>query len=314
MTRAKKFLYLTWSRDYGLKRLKKVSPFVLEALDVPQLPDEVLRTSAWEEIRRYGLGSSEDRIPPQFKVRDVLTLSYFQVEDYLTCPLKYKFRHLLRVPVLPHHSLVFGRVLHNTIHSFLRKRLAGETAGEKELLKEYESLWVNEGFLSREHEELRKKAGREALIRFCRREEASGLSPAFLEKSFKWQQDKIKFIGRWDRIDIREGEAVIIDFKATEVKNQKEADKRAADSLQMDLYALSFRKTQDIPLRETQLHFLESDLVGRARKGEKEMEKAWGKIQEAEQGLRARDFAARPDFHNCFYCEYKTICPHTYAY
>jgi DNA helicase-2/ATP-dependent DNA helicase PcrA len=314
MTRAKKSLYLTWSRDYGLKRLKKVSPFVLEALDVPQLPNEVLRTSAMEEIRRYGVGLPEDLIPPQFKVREVLTLSYFQVEDYLTCPLKYKFRHLLRVPVLPHHSLVFGRVLHNTIHSFLRKRMAGEKAGEKELLMNYESLWINEGFLSREHEELRKKAGRLALVRFCRREEASGLSPAFLEKSFKWQQEKIKFIGRWDRIDIREGEAVIIDFKATEVKDQKEADKRAAESLQMDLYALSFRKTQDIPLFETRLHFLESDLVGRAKKGEKEMGRAWEKIKESEQGIRARDFAARPDFHNCFYCEYKTICPHTYAY
>ena len=314
MTRAKKRLYLTWAKDYGLKRLKRISPFVLEAIDVPKFPKEVLRTSAIEEIKRYGMGLPEDWIPPQFKVRDVLTLSYFQVEDYLTCPLKYKFRHLLRVPVLPHHSLVFGRVLHSTIHSFLKKRMAGEKAGEKELLEEYESLWVNEGFLSREHEELRKKAGREALRRFCRREEESSSSPAFLEKSFKWQQDKIKFIGRWDRIDIREGEAVIIDFKATEVKNQKEADKRVADSLQMDLYALSFYKTQDVPLRETQLHFLESDLVGRARKGEKEMGRAWEKVEQAEQGIRARDFTARPDFHNCFYCEYKTICPYTYAY
>ena len=314
MTRAKRHLFLTWAKDYGLKRQKKVSPFVLEALDIPRFPEEVLRTSAIEEIKRYGRPSTEDRIPPQFTVKDVITLSYFQVEDYVTCPLKYKFRHLLRVPVLPHHSLVFGRVLHTAIHSFLRKRLGGEKAGEKDLLKEYENLWVNEGFLSREHEELRKKAGREALRRFCRREEESGQTPSFLEKSFKWQQEKIKFIGRWDRIDIRKGEAVIIDFKATEVKDQKEADKRTAESLQMDLYALSFGRTQDTPLRETRLHFLESDLIGRAKKGEKELGRAWERIKEAEQGIRNRDFPARPDFHSCFYCEYKTICPSTYAY
>ena len=107
---------------------------------------------------------------------------------------------------------------------------------------------------------------------------------------------------------------MIIDFKAAEVKSQKEADKRAADSLQMDLYALSFGKTQSIPLRETRLHFLESDLIGRARKGDKELGRAWEKIKEAEQGIRATEFTARPDFHNCFYCEYKTICPSTYAY
>ena len=55
MTRAKRFLYLTWARDYGLKRLKKVSPFVLEALDIPCMPEEVLRRSALEEIRRFSL-------------------------------------------------------------------------------------------------------------------------------------------------------------------------------------------------------------------------------------------------------------------
>ena len=161
----------------------------------------------------------------------------------------------------------------------------GEKAGERELLREYESLWVNEGFLSREHEELRKKAGREALRRFCRREEESGQTPSFLEKSFKWQREKIKFIGRWDRIDIREGEAVIIDFKATEVKDQKEADKRTAESLQMDLYALSFCRTQDTPLRRDPAPF---SGIGPHRPGEKGRE-GDGKGLGEDQGGRTGD-------------------------
>ncbi len=314
MTRAKRLLFFTWARDYGLKRLKKVSPFVLEALDIPGIPDEILRASALEEIRRYGLEQAEERILPRLKPKDVITLSYFQVEDYLTCPLKYKYRHRLRIPVLPHHNLVFGRVLHNAIHFFLRGRMAGQPLQEGELLEEYERLWINEGFLSREHEEMRKKAGREALRRFFRREVASGQKPAYLEKSFKWQQDEVKFIGRWDRVDVRDGGAVIVDFKATEVKNQKEADRKTGESLQMDLYALSFLKTQPLPLIETQLYFLESDIIGRAEKGEREKAKAWEKIKEAEQGIRSQNFAARPDWHNCSYCEFKTFCPFTYAY
>jgi DNA helicase-2/ATP-dependent DNA helicase PcrA len=314
MTRAKRLLYLTWAKDYGLKRLKKVSPFVLESLDIPRLPDEVLRSSALEEIRRYGLGSTEDRVLPQLKPREVLTLSYFQIEDYLVCPLKYRFRHILRIPSLPHHTLVFGRVLHNTIHGFLKKKLAGKKVTQAELFEEYEKLWINQGFLSREHEELRKRAGRQALENFFHREETSEGRLAYLEKSFKWQREKIRFIGRWDRVDIRDGAAVIIDFKATEVKDQREADRRAAESLQMDLYALSFVKTQALPLLETQLYFLESDIVGRAAKGDSEMERAWAKVKDAEAGLRARHFEARPDWHNCSYCEFRTICPFTYAY
>jgi len=82
-------------------------PF-LEAFDLAKMPDEFLKTSAIEEIRRYAEPASKPEIIPAVKERGVLSLSYFQVEDYLTCPLKYRYRHIMRIPVLPHHTLVFG--------------------------------------------------------------------------------------------------------------------------------------------------------------------------------------------------------------
>jgi DNA helicase-2/ATP-dependent DNA helicase PcrA len=314
MTRAMKFLYLTWARDYGLKRLKKVSPFVLEALDLSKVPDDVLSTTPLEEIKRYASWTPPSKVSPKVKEKGFLTLSYFQVDDYLTCPLKYKYRHILRIPVLPHHNVVFGRVLHNTVHFYLRNCMAGKRITEKELLKEYKNRWINEGYLSREHEEKRKKAGEKALRLFYRRQEESKESPEFLEKSFKWQLDSVKFIGRWDRIDYRKEGAIIIDFKATEVKGQKEADKKSKDSLQMDLYALSFTKTLEEALAETQLYFLESDIIGHAQKGEKELMRALDRIREVEEGIRSEDYRAKPDWHNCNYCDFKAICPSSYAY
>jgi DNA helicase-2/ATP-dependent DNA helicase PcrA len=314
MTRAKRFLYLTWARDYGLKRLKKASPFILEALDLPKLPEEVQRTSAAEEIRRYGLSAEGPEAVPQVRLRDVLTLSYFQVEDYLICPLKYKYRHILKIPVLPHHNVIFGRVLHNAVHYYLGKKMAGKLVSEGELLEEYERIWINEGYLSREHEEMRKEAGRKALRLFSQQEASSKKIPSYLEKSFKWQEEKLKFTGRWDRVDITPAGAVIIDFKATEVRDQREADKKTSESLQLDLYALAFSKSQPEALFETQLVFLESGVTGHARKGEKEFARAWERIRETEEGLRSGNFEARPDWHNCHYCEFRTICPSSYAY
>ena len=192
--------------------------------------------------------------------------------------------------------------------------MSGKKITEKELIKEFENQWINEGFLSREHEEMRKETGERALCLFHRREEASRQLPLFLEKSFKWQSDGIKFTGRWDRIDSTEQGAVIIDFKATEVKGQKEADKKTKESLQMDLYALSFLRTQDEPLVETQLYFLESDIIGHAQKKEKELDRAMEKIKEAETGIRNQNYDAKPDWHNCSLCEFRSICPSSYAY
>jgi len=314
MTRAKKLLYLVWAKDYGVKRQKKVSPFVLEALDLPKSPEETLRSSSLEEIERYAPRASKPLRPPKVSEQGVLNLSFFQVDDYLTCPLKYRYRHVVRIPVLPHHNLVYGRVMHNMIHHYLKNRITGKTITEEVFIKEYHAHWVNEGFLSREHEEMRKKEGEKALRSFYQREEATGLIPLFLEKSFRWHYDHVKFSGRWDRVDSSGSGAVIIDFKATSIKDQKEADRRTRQSLQMDLYALSFEKTQDLPLLEAQLYFLESNIVGHAEKGEKARVKAMDSIQKADAGIRAQEYSAKPNWHNCNLCEFKTICPDSYAY
>jgi DNA helicase-2/ATP-dependent DNA helicase PcrA len=321
MTRAKSTLYLTWARDYGLKRMKKVSPFVLEALELARVPEETQKASALEEIQRYAPrplpdaslgepGETGDSDPAQ-----PLRLSFFRVDDYLTCPLKYRYRHLVRIPVLPHFNLVYGRVLHSTLHFYLQQRMAGKQPPLQEVLTEYRHRWINEGFLSREHEEMKKRTGEEALRLFVAREEASGTLPAFLEKSFKWQEGSIRFSGRWDRIDkTSEGAVILTDFKATSVKDPEEAHARARKSLQMDVYTLSYSKSMGSSPLETRLHFLESDTLGCARKGAKEMQKAMDSIEEAAAGIRRRDFSAKPDWHNCHYCEFKTICPSSYAY
>ncbi len=314
MTRARRALYMTWARDYGTRRFKKVSPFVLEALDIPKMPEDVLKASVLEEIRRYALATGRTKTPAAVRPAGTLRLSFVRVEDYLVCPLKYKFRHDMRVPVLPHHAIVFGRVLHETLHSYLKRRTTGHAVDVESVLEDYRKNWVNEGFLSREHEELRKAAGERALRLFFKREEESGRRPAFLERPFRWQDRGLRFSGRFDRIDFEEAGAVIIDFKTTEAASQKEADRAAADSLQMDVYALSFLKTEGMLPFETRLHFLESDIIGRAVKGQKELARAAEKIREAAEGIRAGDFKARPDWHSCSNCEFKTICPSSFAF
>jgi DNA helicase-2/ATP-dependent DNA helicase PcrA len=314
LTRARHYLYLTWARDHGLKRLKKVSPFVLEALDLPSIPENVIRASALEDINRYAPRAEQPSGRVSIREAGPLRLSFYHLEAYLTCPLKYRFRHILRIPVLPNHNLVFGRVIHSALHFYLKSRMAGRPVNEEDLLEELDKRWVNEGFLSREHEELRKKAGVEAVRRYRDRQERSGSLPRFLEKKFLWREGEVWVTGRWDRVDLEAGGAVIIDFKTTEVKDRKTADKKTRESLQMDLYALAFERTQDVPVAETRLHFLESDIIGRAEKGEREMARALMCIEEVAEGIRSGDFRARPDWHNCSYCEYRTICPYSFAY
>ena len=110
---------------------------------------------------------------------------------------------------------------------------------------------------------------------------------------------------------LRDGEVVIIDFKSSDIRTQKDATKRARENLQLSIYALGYReKFGTLPAR-VELHFLESGLVGSTAKSEQDLEKTGEKISEAARGIRSRDYTAKPAYMSCRYCAYQQICPST---
>src|SRR5439155_1004590 len=88
--------------------------------------------------------------------------------------------------------------------------------------------------------DLPKAAGRKALTRFWHEEEASGQKPTHVEKEFGFTLGPDRVRGRFDRVDEDLLGATIIDYKTGEVAKQKVADRRAAESLQLKLYALAW--------------------------------------------------------------------------
>src|SRR5919106_474811 len=105
MTRARRELFFASARDYGGARARKVSQFVLEALDLPKDAARPFKGRAVEEIERLAPPPAQDAgaLPPLADSEELL-LSHKQVDDYQTCPLKYRYVHLLRVPILRHHT------------------------------------------------------------------------------------------------------------------------------------------------------------------------------------------------------------------
>jgi len=62
-----------------------------------------------------------------------------------------------------------------------------------------------------------------------------------------------------------------------------------------------------------QLYFLESGLVGRSEADPRRLAKARARIAQAADGIRRRDFTARPDYLACSYCAFRDICPSSVA-
>jgi len=310
MTRAKSELYLTSAVDYGGLRMRRVSQFVIEALGDAIKDKEKQKMSALETIKRFAPKKEIAKLnPPKIAKEELLNLSFYQIDDYLTCPLKYKYVHILRVPIMEHHTVIYGRAMHDAVTKYFQFKMAGKKMELADLLNAFRTSFDPQGFLDEKHQEARFRVGQDALIRFFNAEEKRNSKPLYIEKEFSFSFENNKIRGRFDRVDMEKDGAVIIDFKTSQLIKQKDADKRTKESMQLALYALAYQNIfGQLPIR-VELHFLESGLVGIDKKGESNLEKVKENIREASEGVRNHKFSATPGYMVCTYCAYNQICP-----
>ncbi len=207
MTRARDELILTHAADYGGARARRVSPFVLEALDLPLSAGTAGAGAAMAgPLERLATMAPVAAMPVAHDTGPIegpLLLSHSSIDAYLTCPKRYHYSHVMHVPTAPHHSLVYGSALHHAVQEFHRAEGRGRVLSEVELFAAFESAWSNEGFISREHELARLEAGRASLRRFREAQLAPGaVVPAWVERDFAFSLGGDRIRGRFDRVDI----------------------------------------------------------------------------------------------------------------
>ncbi|MGE5326771.1 MAG: UvrD-helicase domain-containing protein, partial [Deltaproteobacteria bacterium] len=173
MTRAQERLYVSSVSASS----KKVSAFVddllsdpavrardVEQIEVPEIPEaEASRVAAKipkgaepsEKQRGLFHGPDSGRVhpplaewaarPPEIPSDGRLKLSATAIEDYQSCPLKFKFSHFLKIPTGPAPALTFGSIMHQCVRRYfeLRTRKVPEFA---DIEKFYQERWKSAGF------------------------------------------------------------------------------------------------------------------------------------------------------------------------
>ncbi len=312
MTRAREELVLTWARDYGGRVARRMSQFVLEALDLPPAtPVESLRPSVAERLARNQHPVRQPATAHPLTLGDrPLNLSYGQVSDYLECPAKYRFGHLIRIPTPVSHQMVYGRALHAAVQAFHRRQMADQPMSPAELHGELDASWESTGFLTREHEEARKGAARETLERFWVAQQTDPSSPTGVELEFSVPFGRDRVRGRYDRVDTdADGRVTITDYKSSDVRDPATAGRRARESLQLAIYGVAWEAQHGRPPDDLALHFLESGIEGHSAASPKRLARASEQVATAAEGIRAGQFAANPSPTRCGYCPFREICP-----
>lgn len=307
LTRAKTHLTLSWAADHGGKRAKKPSPFIAEALGrEPEAHTETGVQGALQFTKNFATEPKKEIIQnARFVQGDWLALTPHQIDDYLMCPLNFYYVHVLEVPQPPQPSLMYGTLMHGLIHSYYLQRQNGEV-NTTALHEALDTQWRSEGFVSKGQEQRRKQQAHATLDAFIARQKDEIAAPTRMEFPFEFELPdvKVRIRGRMDAVVEGENRVEVRDYKTSEVDDNKKADKKAKDSLQLATYALAWKTMMGRLPELTTLDYIETGVRGAFVPTDTSIEALLIKIQQVADGIRSGDYQPSG---NHFYCVHRKI-------
>ncbi|OGC44408.1 hypothetical protein A2V54_03465 [candidate division WWE3 bacterium RBG_19FT_COMBO_53_11] len=303
-TRASEQLFLSYAKSYGGVQEKRPSPFIFElGMEVPAEPQAQFSVEI-PEIKDSG------KREPDLTLFVPEKLSYSQLEDYKTCPWKYRYKYVLRLPAPPTPPTSFGISLHETLREFEMRWIKGEKVALRQFLKMYREHFLVGGYRDRKEKEAYFLRGKKLLTDFYQKYQKRLFSPFMVEKGFEIKLGGKTIAGRIDRIGKNAaGEFELIDFKGgdTGQKEEEQLTKKAQKEDQLFLYTLAAKEALGIVPKSVALFYLDGGKKIEASFDEAEIRKRTAEIEERIQKIVRGDFKATPG-PQCVWCPFNQIC------
>jgi len=296
--------------DINSRLLAAATPLQREILQTSSLDDALLAGESWGAAQR-----EEHSLGPFLPRRGVgVALSASDIATYRSCPLRYKYSRVLRIPTEQTLGQRFGITVHQVLERYHAE--GGETLAQ--MLELLEAGWRRAGLGDDAHErELREKA-RAALTRYHQRLSEQESEPLWFERAFAFRVGPHHLRGRVDRVDRirparepggepREDEAQyeLIDYKTSHPKTAAELK----DDLQLSLYALAAREDWQLGSSRQAYYYVLDDRKVPVGRNEKEAEAVKQVVLEVGEGILAEDFEPTPSPAACSMCAYRIVCP-----
>jgi uncharacterized Ntn-hydrolase superfamily protein len=253
-------------------------------------------------------------------LRETLRLSYSRMANLDNCELQHVLGDELGLGRVAGYQAWVGKLVHSMIEDIEQGRL-GKT--QDEILAEVDRRWRPAEFPSKAVSAAHRKLVDERMFRnwwFEYGEEASLGN----EVRFEFDFEGTTIVGVIDRIGpMPEGGTRITDFKTGNADNAPKAE----ESLQLGIYYLAVKESDDLaayrPVRQVELAYVKGDWKGDHRlvkptwriDGDDE-ERYQASVRESLAGLIAlkqelNDTEVyRPNpTANCFWCDFKSLCP-----
>lgn len=240
--------------------------------------------------------------PARRPARPGIDLTPSAIETYRTCPLRYRFSFVDRIPSPPSIHQRIGTAVHAALEAHYRPEGRG---GDGHALVERLTVEFTRTGLERTAE------GRQALTRAGENLPAyhdglvrSGAVPWAVERPFTLTVGPHRVHGRIDRIDRHgAGGHQLVDYKTGSPPRGT-----THDDTVMQLYLLGARESFDIEARGATVAHILDNQTRTVHPDGNEMEMALDTVKDVAERVSVGDFAPRPSWA-CRSCEFALLCP-----
>ena len=240
-----------------------------------------------------------------------LALSASDIFTYRSCPLRYKYARVLRIPTEQTVHQRFGIVVHQVLERYHSD--GGSTLAQ--LLALLDGSWRRAGFgESTRDRELYEKA-HAALTRYHARLQGGGedgegqdgerSQPVWFERQFDFRVGPHHLRGRVDRVDRVGDEYELIDYKTSRPKSAEQL----RDDVQLSLYALAAREDWGLESTRQAYYYVLDDLKVPVTHGAQEADAVKDVVLAVGDGILAQELEPTPSRTACSMCDYRIVCP-----
>jgi DNA helicase-2/ATP-dependent DNA helicase PcrA len=294
-------------RDVNARLLQAVTAEQREILSSSALDDYLLDAERDAHRRKQAIAARDEPSLEPFlpKRGDGVVLSASDIDTYRTCPLKYKFARVFRIPQEPTIHQRFGILVHQVLERFHGGSGNGGTLPE--LLGLLDAGWRRAGFGDSEEErQLRGKAAA-ALERYWDRFQSEEAQPVWFERAFTFRLGPHLLRGRVDRVDrLPGGEYELIDYKTGRPKSPAQL----TDDVQLSLYAVGAREAWSLEASQQAYYYvLDDEKVAVPADGGDRAEWIREVAVEVAEGILSQGFEPTPSYAACSVCDYRLMCP-----
>lgn len=279
-----------------------------DILGTSPLDEYLLDADRDDRTRAAAIAAREEPTLEPFLPRrgDGVMLSASDIDTYRTCPLKYKFARVFRIPQEPTLNQRFGILVHQVLERFHAQPDPTRPQTLAEMLGLLEFGWRRGGFGGSEQEiQLRGKAT-SALTRYFERFQEEPSQPVAFERSFSFRVGPHLLRGRVDRVDkLPEGGFELIDYKTGPPKSRAQLEQ----DVQLSLYAVAAREAWQFEAARGAYYYVLDDAKVPVERDSSDREWIAEIATEVAEGILSQGFEPTPSYAACSWCDYRLVCP-----